>query len=282
MKYYVLSHITRILLSKLRKYHQKDEQLLVFSKDFIGEEIFSFGVYERAEIQIITNILDFNTYQHTMLDVGANIGNHAVYFSNIFNKVICYEVNPYIFSVLKINTCSKKNIEINNWGLSNTTRSGFLSIPENNFGGASVVDTKGENTISVELKKGDDYIEDAFALIKIDIEGHEVMALKGLGLSISKNKPIICFELIKRSKLDIEIIDLLKEMGYSRFFIPYSKSLFSKKSQKSFIENFIDGLFFKTKHQLKEINSFHAPFYNMIICEHPSSNYKIKSEFIKK
>ena len=47
-------------------------------------------------------------FNGTVLDIGANIGNHSLFFSNYFYKVLSFEPHPKIFKVLAINTEDKK------------------------------------------------------------------------------------------------------------------------------------------------------------------------------
>ena len=270
------------MLGKLRKYHHKEEQLLVFSKDFIGEEVFAYGVYEKHEIELIAKVINHEASQSTALDIGANIGNHAIQFSKIFKEVICFEPNPLIFEILKLNTRSATHVHCYNIGLSNEEKTAFLEIPEKNFGGAKIAHSKSQKTLDILLKKGDDIIEKAFSFIKIDVEGHEMEALLGMEKSILTNKPIICFELINKDASSLKIIEFLKNLGYRKFYIPYQKSIFPKSGKKRFYRSFIDGLIFKKTSHLQAEESFNKPFYNLIFCEREDSNFRIKKEAIKK
>jgi FkbM family methyltransferase len=282
VKYYLLSTVTRIFLGKLRKYHRQDEQLLVFSKDFIGEEIFAYGVYEKNEINTIIASLDFDISKMNALDIGANIGNHAIQFSNYFKNVYCFEPNKTIFEVLKINSRNRTNTHLYNFGLSDQNTISYLDIPDHNFGGASVTSSETDNTVEIELKVCDDFFEEEFALVKIDVEGHETNVLQGMTKLITKNKPIICFELINTEEKNYGLIEKLKELGYLNYYIPYEPGLFSKRNSASFFTTFVNGMFFKKKHKLMEVREFNRKFYNLILCEHRDSCHKIKRGNIKK
>lgn len=281
VKYYLLSNITRILLGKLRKYHKLEEQLLVFSNDFIGEEIFSYGVYEKNEISIIITSLDFDLSKNNALDIGANIGNHAVQFSNYFKDIYCFEPNKTVFDVLKINTRNRTNTHLYNFGLSDQNTISYLNIPDYNFGGASVTASKAKNTIEIELKICDDIFDKEFALVKIDIEGHEPQALRGMRKLIAKNKPIICFELINTLDSGQDIIKELKELGYKNFYIPYEPRFFMRRKSNSYTMTFLYRLFFKQKRKLVEVTNFNKRFYNLILCEQKDSMHRIKKDSIR-
>lgn len=279
MKYYLLSTITRILLGKLRKYHKKEDQLLVFSRDFIGEEVFAYGIYEKNEIDTILASLDFDLTKTNALDIGANIGNHTLQFSKHFDNVYCFEPNKTIFDVLTINTRNRTNVHLNNFGLSNEARQSYLAVPEFNFGGGSVTSSVGTTNTEISLRVFDNTIDHEFSFIKIDIEGHELNALKGMVNAITKNKPIISFELINSESVAEGLIPFLKKMGYNKFYIPHKRGVFS--NSKSFLGIFLNGLFFRPRPELKEIRKFDKKSYNLILCEREDSNYRIKKENIK-
>jgi hypothetical protein len=57
--------------------------------DSIGQAIILNGFYERELLQgMCSLVLDKNSIA---LDVGANIGNHSLFFSNNFDSVISFE-----------------------------------------------------------------------------------------------------------------------------------------------------------------------------------------------
>ncbi|MEZ4859221.1 MAG: FkbM family methyltransferase [Flavobacteriaceae bacterium] len=282
MNYYFLSHITRIFLAKLRKHHANEEPLLVFSKDFIGEEVFAYGCYEKYEIETISKVLDFDTSQHHALDIGANIGNHSRAFSGLFKTVLCFEPHPTIFEVLQLNTKHKDNVKCYNFGLSSEQKNAFLEIPKYNLGGGSITNIQTQHTIPIALKKGDDFLTQPCSFVKIDVEGHESEVIKGMQKFLEQHKPIICFELINEEVSGSKIITLLKEIGYTHFYVPYHKSLFPYLKRKRFFVNFIDGILFKKSHQLISESQFNNAYYNQIFCESEASSFRLKKKFIKK
>lgn len=278
MKYYLLSTITRLLLGKLRKYHKKEDQLLVFSRDFIGEEVFAYGVYEKNEINTILSSLDFDLSESNALDIGANIGNHTLQFSKHFKNVYCFEPNKIIFDILKINTRNRTNTHLFNFGLSHEATRSYLTVPEFNFGGASITKTKEVGSVEINLKVYDEEFDQEISLVKIDVEGHELNVLKGMVKAISKNKPVICFELINTDSTATNLIEGLKEMGYRKFYSPHKRGIFA--TSNSSILTFVNGMFYKLRPELKEITRFDKKLYNLILCEHEDSKFHIKEENI--
>ncbi len=282
MKYHIYSTIARYLLGQLRKYHKDAPKLLVYSKDFIGEEVYSYGVYEKHDIKTILLALDFDPKRHNMLDIGANIGNHTVQFSNHFGHVFSFEPNPVLFEVLKLNTLGRNNVTNHNFGISDEESTAYLVIPEFNAGGGHIAADPEDKSHPITLKALDTGFKEDFALIKIDVEGHEANALRGMKQLILKNKPIICFELINREDEGKELIDTIRDMGYERFYIPKEPGISSKSGKPRFSKQFLYGLFFKRKYVLEQINTFNRPFYNLVICCHPESTHQIRKEILRK
>ena len=71
----------------------------------------------------------------TALDIGANIGNHTIFFAEIFAKVIAFEPNPKTHSVLIINTNNLNNVVCLMVGASSRKTTLNFSVNELNMGG---------------------------------------------------------------------------------------------------------------------------------------------------
>ena len=145
-----------------------------------------------------------NSYKETAVDIGANIGNHSIFLSNFFKKVYAFEPNPITFDVLSINSKYKnlaQNIYPLNIGLSDENTQLPFVINPNNIGGSKIMskndNLKIKDKTNVNVKKADELEileNEKISLIKIDVEGHEINALKGAEKIIKSNKPVILFE----------------------------------------------------------------------------------------
>lgn len=100
--------ISNQIFELIKKRAIQNEGLLIYSNDKMGAYIIWEGVAEKKLLDIIIRNLNFDPKKYSCLDVGANIGNHSVFFSKYFNKVISFEPQKEVFEVLKLNT-SKKN-----------------------------------------------------------------------------------------------------------------------------------------------------------------------------
>lgn len=220
---------------KIFQSHLKDEreQIAVFAFDLIALEVNLKGVYEKDELEVFFEFAEKiglmkRFKKTTVIDIGANVGNHSLFFSKFFKKVISYEPNKSVFNLLKLNSTLKKNIKIYNLGLSNFN--GFVNFEINhlNLGNSKIKKTK---TLDKQIRvcKLDSKIKqfENISLIKIDVEGHEFEVLNGALRVISDNRPVILFEqhrneftiTDKSLKKSTPAIELLKSLNYKKFAV---------------------------------------------------------------
>ena len=150
------------------------------------------------------------------LDIGANIGNHTMYFLNecAGRFVYCFEPVKSTFDMLK------KNIEINqldervklfNVGIGQyESKASICYSRENNTGYTklAVSETGDMQIIAIDELK----IDEKIGLVKIDIEGFEYDALLGMTETLRKYKPYIMIEIWPANQE--KTFSLLKELGY--------------------------------------------------------------------
>lgn len=85
-------------LFKVRKQliRERNQRMAVYANDLIGMFIFLDGIYERDYLETFIKLLEplkeeFESW--VVVDAGANIGNHSIYFSKLFGKVHAFEAN---------------------------------------------------------------------------------------------------------------------------------------------------------------------------------------------
>ena len=197
------------------------------------------------ERDILYSLLKYLPKNATVLDVGANIGNHSVFFATIggAKRVIAFEPIPESFRMLK------KNIKINkiddivtvfNLGLGSYNSDGEIDfMASDNIGGTSIKASETKNKYTVSIVALDQFKLDIKKLdfIKIDVEGFEIEALKGMKNIIKKYKPIIFIESFPAHCHDYlpchaeEVMRIMKSLGYNQpisfpeynwLFLPYN------------------------------------------------------------
>jgi FkbM family methyltransferase len=199
----------------------------IWAFDDLSHKITCFGILEEQALTLIRQkfLPEDSPQKDTLLDVGANIGNHAVFFADKFKKVVCFEPEERNFSLLKVNTSAHQNIECFNMGVSATPGFGvMINGDRTNSGKGQISEITGEqySTHHIEICSIDTFgclDESVIDVLKLDVEGHELQVLKGAQTSIAKDKPIILFELNAQFGIPDEEnpIPLLKELGYQDF-----------------------------------------------------------------
>ncbi len=287
---YLLKKRSIRVFGKLHSKHvKKHPNVAIFAYDAIGLLIQFYGIYEKNLLnglsQTVFNKIDLDN--SICLDIGANIGNHSLYFSEYFKSVYSFEPHPDTFTLLEFNARKKSNINCFNFGGSNIDKEDIISVRKNtiNMGTASVNHTDTNNNFdkfNIKLKKIDNFIDSSVSFVKIDVEGHELKALQGLQNSLEKYSPIVSFEQHNSdfyNDSDTQVltsssIDYLKQQGYRYFFeIEQSKDWkWSAKADNKIItriihlsESVILGVPTEAVYKLKLIQKFNKRTYDLII-----------------
>jgi FkbM family methyltransferase len=184
--------------------------------DWIGGTIQRTGKpYEHDLLRVLG---PFARRPSMVVDVGANIGNHALYFALVRGVTVhAFEPNPVALEYLRTNVEANgaRSVHVHAIGLSDATGRGRIA-PAEDLGMASVEeDDSGE----IDLRPLDSYgfpPEPRIAVIKIDIEGAEARVLKGAESTIRTHRPVIAME-----ALGEDARPMLRTLGYRRFPLPF-------------------------------------------------------------
>ncbi len=162
--------------------------------DYIGELVrTSHRPYEH---DLLRALRVFLTPGAMVADVGANIGNHTMYFAAHGLRVHALEPNPEAVEYVR------RNVLVNGFGetvhihaVAAGDRAGRVSVTpgesEMRLGMARSVEGQGD----VPLIRLDDLVgEERVALIKIDVEGAEESVVRGAASIIARDKPVIVVE----------------------------------------------------------------------------------------
>lgn len=238
-----------------------DERLKVriYPKDRLGVSIFIYGFSEKAECLFVKRFLQPGM---TFLDVGANFGQYTLLGADRVGKtgsVHSFEPSNRLFNELEYNVALNgfENLcSLNRVAVSDAIGTAELSKYEEGaevFGSLGTHERKEAKVLgkeTVETITLDSYVEDnaiqRVDLIKMDIEGAELLALHGARELLSRpNAPVLVLELSDVncsgfSYRAIEIWDYLEQLGYKMYEMDRNGLLVSaKKPAANLGENYV-------------------------------------------
>ena len=185
------------------------------------------------ELDLLEYIYDLKGYilssgcKNVIVDVGANIGNHSIFFSAFLaDHLVAVEPNPDVLPVLRKNL--SRNIDsytLCEHAVGEREGTGSIKVPDNmgeNIGAAQLdhqaidgdIEIVTLDSVLTSLKdcKSDSL---SVALIKIDVEGMEPQVLGGALETIGKHRPHIFVEAATKEGLN-QILSYLEPLGYQR------------------------------------------------------------------
>lgn len=270
----MLKEIIRRLIFKLfQLFRDKQKSQMVLLNDSIGSEIIYNGYYEKSNLEALKKSFSSNINNSTFLDIGANIGNHSIFFQNYFKKIVSFEPQKQTFKILSMNTNKHDNIYIKNFGIHTENKKVKFYIPIDNNGMASS-EIKLTNTYEeeVELRKIDNNDYQNVGFIKIDVEGNELDVLLSLNDLISETLPVISFELNQNISSRKKILDFLYSKGYSSFYVPY-EYLYQKNKIRRLYGSFFYNKLVEIDQKLLHDNSLS---FTLVSTFNRNSRFKLK------
>jgi FkbM family methyltransferase len=170
------------------------------------------------ELGMLEDVCSRLPEQATVVDVGANIGNHTVFFAKIAGAhTISFEPNPVALALLRDNielNALQSRTEVHAVGLGEKeARGAVVNDSPSNLGCARVeLGSGGE----VEIRRLDDVVGTRHVdLIKIDVEGMEPMVLRGAKATLARSKPLVLAEAAKPEQLALVEAEL-RPLGYRK------------------------------------------------------------------
>lgn len=169
----------------------------------VESSLYISGTYEKGILNLMEFILNRGDI---FVDVGANIGLMSIHAAKIVGNegvVYSFEANPDTEKILNKNRSLNglSNLRIVQKALGSSNSSGKIYTNWHvNRGGASLIKPEHEsNFYEVDVVRFDDFMKDKLnkdiRLLKIDIEGFELEALKGFGTILSGgNAPALIIE----------------------------------------------------------------------------------------
>lgn len=209
----------------------KDIVMEVDISKSMGASFFWTGFHELNEWRFLNKYL---TPEMTFVDIGSNQGEYALFAGKrlTHGSVLAFEPVDFFFDLLTKNIVRNKfsNIRAFHYGLSDQD----MQMPiyreekgtEANEGLASIFKSGRRTTFlqDIELKTLDG-VTPSLSLsridfIKIDVEGAEMMVLKGARKTLAQYKPLVMMEISKNNYAAAgytvdEVLDFFSALGYS-------------------------------------------------------------------
>lgn len=189
--------------------------------DYIQRVIIRTRAFYEAKLLSLVEAMGIVTPDSLVCDVGANIGNHTVYFARVMGaaRVMAFEpqdgANATLAANIALNGLSDR-VTAYHCLVGDATGNGRLTKfnPRNLGGSAFTPDAAG----SVPMFALDDVLPTddraALDLIKIDVEGMQLSVLKGAKTILAARKPALWIEILDRDPTQAETAALLASLGY--------------------------------------------------------------------
>ncbi len=151
----------------------------------------------------------------TVIDLGGHIGTHTIALSKLVGPsgtVHTFEPQVKIFTELLVNTYLNgcDNVTPHHAAVGASEGQTFMMRPNQTNEGMTKIGSRGE---PVSMKTVDSFNIKNVSLIKIDIEGYELEALKGALETVKRDRPVLIIEVFKDARFD-EKMDFIKGLGY--------------------------------------------------------------------
>ena len=177
---------------------------------FVGE------FYEMDELRLLSRHVGPGA---RILDVGANIGNHAVYFERVMraSRVVVIELQDRVIALLRLNAAlnglARTDLSRLGIGFGAFDHGAAMVIPlAFNLAGAQF---HAEETGTYVIRRGDEVLDgEDFDLIKIDVEGMECDVIDGLEATIRRSRPKLFVEVWQENLPRFH--DQMARLGYRK------------------------------------------------------------------
>lgn len=171
---------------------------------FIDWTIYFYGCYERAVLTLLADAAALAGPRAVFLDVGANVGQHALILSRRVAQVHAFEPWDKARRRLERNLAlnAVTNVTVHALGLGEHDKDLTFHAPASaNWGTGSFVPEVNLNRSdgTLPVLRGDTALAQRgigrVDLIKIDTEGFEIKVLSGLAETIARHRPVVVCEM---------------------------------------------------------------------------------------
>lgn len=169
------------------------------------------------ESDVLNELLRYVSRPDIVVDVGANLGNHTLFFARVMNarSVIAFEANPRTFDALcetvRVNGLS--SVQPRNEAVSD--QAGRVRVhTEHAPDSLNLAYVTPSATGDVAAVRLDDLTyAGKVTLVKVDVEGHELQVLTGAARLLERDRPVLCVEMHGRTDM-AQVGGWLAKLGY--------------------------------------------------------------------
>ena len=222
--------------------------------DPVASGAIALGVYERYESELFRSKIKPGM---AIIDIGANLGYYTAIASRLAGEqglVVAFEPEPNFFKLLSRNIRRNNMKNVIPFELAIAEKNGLVNLylSNENKGHNSIIRSE-ELKTSVQIKTTtlDDFLASQkitkVDIIKMDVEGAEILALEGMKNTLIQHLPLLFLEfsphsIIKINRNPIDFLLNLREIGYSIFEINKThQRLDSVTDFQKFIESIPKG-----------------------------------------
>jgi len=146
------------------------------------------------ENETLDYIADNYPAQGAILDVGANVGNHSLYFASFlkYEQIFAFEPHPSNYELLSANLSGVSGFYPFNIALHDLCGTAFISTDKYNMGMCKI--SSMFESIQAPMRTVDTFALKNVTLMKIDTEGNEIQILCGAMKTIERCRPLIIIE----------------------------------------------------------------------------------------
>jgi len=163
---------------------------------------------------------------HRVLDLGSNVGVFSLSAAKRVGEngqVISVEPSKDTYSLINQSSAAFNNWKCYNAAVSDECGHGYLNTSEGpEFYKLQAQNSNNQQTEPVEIFTIDSIAEITglhhFDIIKMDLEGHEIPALKGAKKVIEQGNPIIIYEVKEIKNVNYDLIKTFKTYGYDSYY----------------------------------------------------------------
>lgn len=178
------------------------------------------GDYNEPETHFFVNFLLGQAKENVVvLDVGANIGEMVIDFSGHDNvsRVIAFEPNPECAATIEksIALNGRKNVTLVRKAASNEIGTATFHLNPDAAVTSSLMNRHSGDSLTVATTTIDHECSDlnSPSIMIIDVEGAELLVMKGARRFIQRNQPVIIFEHHDESKKHYSLYEVRQALG---------------------------------------------------------------------